>query len=80
MYRCSTFVSSFICGVRLWMSAERGDSTYKPKQQLKRQPFPVGRRPVRSTRSDKDYSETVVVSDMEEDFEGEVGGREDHLD
>ena len=74
------FVCSFICGVRLWMLAERGDSTYKPKQQLKRQSFPVGRRPVRSTRSDKDYSETVVVSDTEEDFEGEVGGREDHLD
>jgi len=60
------------------MSTERGDSTYKPKQKQK---HPEERRPVRSTRIDKDYSEIVLVSNTDNEVEGEAGsGREDSID
>ena len=55
--------------------SERGDTTYKPKpHQLKRQIPSVGRRPARSTRKETDYSETIVLSDTEEQsVEGQRG-------
>ena len=53
--------------------SERGDSTYQPKRKTKTQQVPQPRRPVRSTRSEKDYSEPFLISDDSDDtVQGEV--------
>ena len=54
------------------MSAERGDSTYQPSRQGKRQVGPAQKRPVRASRRDKDYTEPLLISDEEETSEGAV--------
>ena len=54
------------------MSAEGSDSTYKPKKQRKRQEVPQQKRPVRSTRRERDYTEPLLISDdSEETLQGE---------
>ena len=59
--------------------SKRGDRDYKPNStQLKGKRIPSKERPVRSTRSKKEYNETVVITDAEEEIsssgtEGEVG-------
>ena len=73
LYRYSAFVCSFICWVCLWMSAEGSDSTYQPKRQKKWQGVPQQKRPIRSTRRERDYSEPLLISDEseEETLQGE---------
>ena len=62
------------------MSTERDDSTYRPTlNKLKRQIAPTGRRPVRSTRKETDYTEQIVVSDSEQ-AEGAVNIEQDLSD
>ena len=62
------------------MSAERGDSTYQPGRQRKRQTGPVQTRPIRTTRRDKDYSEPLIVSDTDHSSEGEVEITDNYLE
>ena len=55
------------------MSEERGDSTYKPNwQRPSSRPAYKARRPIRPTRSDKDYSEVLRISDTKDNTEGAV--------
>ena len=49
----------------------RSDSTYKPKIQQRRKHIPVAKRPVRSMRAVKDYTEPLLISDSEDLSEGE---------
>ena len=53
------------------MSEGGSDSTYKPKTQQRRKHIPVAKRPVRSTRAVKDYTEPLLISDSEDLSEGE---------
>ena len=62
------------------MSAERGDSTYQPGRQRKRQTGPVQTRPIWTTRRDKDYSEPLIVSDTDHSSEGEVEITDNYLE
>ena len=51
------------------MSDERGDATYKPTKSYKEraeQRRPPGR-PVRTSRKETDYTETLLISDTEEE-------------
>ena len=63
--------------------SERGDSDYKPnKQALKTRRILKRIKPVRSTRTAKEYDETVLVTDSVEESaqsesEGAVAGRVD---
>ena len=72
--RYTAFSCFSICRVCLWMSEERGDSTYKQRkgQRTSNTAAQHVKRPVRSTRVDKDYSEIIHVSDTEEEKEGAV--------
>ena len=55
------------------MSTEGGDSTYQPRGQRKKQLVPQPKHPVRTTRSEKGYTDPLLVSDDSDDtVQGEV--------